>query len=87
MSEYKFCSSIDMAISILEFIKQKYEENNEQAGVHKYIEALQIAIEALKFSNNSTPDKEITSECQHCWDHIGIDTYRCNKCGFIKEDI
>ena len=35
-------------IYILEFIKRNYEKHNDQAGVQKYIEALQMGIDALK---------------------------------------
>ena len=51
MSEYKMCANAEMAIEILEFIKRNYEKHSDQAGVQKYIEALQMGIEALKERN------------------------------------
>lgn len=47
MVEYKMCANEDMAIYILEFIKRNYEKHSDQAGVQKYIEALQMGIDAL----------------------------------------
>lgn len=47
ITEYKMCASVDMAIYILEFIKQGYAKNYQDAGVRKYIEALQMGIDAL----------------------------------------
>lgn len=47
MAEYKMCANEDMAIYILEFIKRGYEKNFQDAGVQKYIEALQMGIDAL----------------------------------------
>lgn len=37
-----------MAIDILEFIQRKYEEYSDQEGTKKYVEALQMGIDALK---------------------------------------
>ena len=48
MSEYKMCANAEMAIDILEFIKRNYEKHSDEAGVQKYIEALQMGIDALK---------------------------------------
>lgn len=45
---YKMCANPSMAIEILEFIKHSYEKHNDQVGVQKYIEALQMGIDALK---------------------------------------
>ena len=42
------CSTTEMAIDILEFIKRNYEKHSEEAGIQKYIEALQMGIDALK---------------------------------------
>lgn len=47
MTEYKMCANEDMAIYILEFIKREYEKSYQDAGVQKYIEALQMGIDAL----------------------------------------
>ena len=48
MGEYKMCANEEMAIEILEFIKRNYGKHSDQAGVQKYIEALQMGIDALK---------------------------------------
>lgn len=48
MAEYKMCANSEMAIDILEFIKLNYENHSEKAGVQKYIEALQMGIDALR---------------------------------------
>ena len=48
MAEYKMCANKEMAIYILEFIKQGYEKNYQDAGVQKYIEALDMGIDALR---------------------------------------
>lgn len=50
MNEYKMCANANMAIDILEFIKRNYEKHSDQAGVQKYIEALQMGIDALNTS-------------------------------------
>lgn len=47
-NKIKFCANEEMAIDILEFIKRNYEKHSDQAGVQKYIEALQMGIDALK---------------------------------------
>ena len=50
MTELKMCANEDMAIYILDFIKRNYEKRlNEdgQAGCQKYVEALQMGIDAL----------------------------------------
>ena len=57
MSEYKMCPNEDMAIYILDFIKRGYENRYQDHGVKKYIEALEMGIEALKErkeKNNNT---------------------------------
>ena len=51
MSEYKMCANAEMAIYILEFIKRNYEKGlneDDQAGCQKYVEAVQMGIDALK---------------------------------------
>ena len=48
MAEFKACANKEMAIYILEFIKRNYEKDSNQAGVRKYIEALQMGIDALR---------------------------------------
>ena len=48
MPEIKMCANEEMAIDILEFIKRNYEKHSDEAGVKKYIEALQMGIDALK---------------------------------------
>lgn len=48
MKEYKACANAEMAVEILEFIKGEYEKRYQDAGVQKYIEALQMGIDALK---------------------------------------
>lgn len=47
-SEIKMCANEEMAIDILEFIKRNYENHSDEAGVKKYIDALQMGIDALK---------------------------------------
>lgn len=47
MAEYKACANEEMAIEILDFIKQNYEKYSDKSGVKKYIEALQMGIDAL----------------------------------------
>lgn len=48
MTEYKMCANEEMAIYILDFIKRGYEKNFQDGGVQKYIEALDMGIEALR---------------------------------------
>lgn len=48
VTEYKMCPNEEMAAYILEFIKRNYEKHSDQAGVQKYIEALQMGIDALQ---------------------------------------
>ena len=45
--DYMMCANADMAIYILEFIKQGYAKNYQDAGVKKYLAALQRGIDAL----------------------------------------
>ena len=64
MTEYKMCANEEMAIDILEFIKQNYEKHSDQAGVQKYIEALQMGIDAL--NNQPTVDAAEVCQCEKC---------------------
>ena len=48
MGEYKICADAEMAIYILEFIKREYEKHYQDVGVQKYIEALDMGIDALR---------------------------------------
>lgn len=50
MAEYKMCANEEMAIYILDFIKRGYEKSFQDAGVQKYVEALQMGIDALRTS-------------------------------------
>ena len=53
----KACANKEMAIDILEFIKMNYEKHlNEdgQVGCLKYVEALQMGIDALNINNSWT---------------------------------
>lgn len=45
--QYKMCPNADIAIYILEFIKRGYAKNYQDAGVQKYLDALQMGIDAL----------------------------------------
>lgn len=47
IDEIKFCANEEMAAYILEFIQRGYKENYNDNGVKKYIEALQMGIDAL----------------------------------------
>ena len=46
-TKYTMCPDANTAIDILEFIKLNYE-NCKTTGVQKYIDALQMGIDALK---------------------------------------
>ena len=49
IEKYPACANYDMAIEILEFIKRNYEKHLvEQAGCQKYIDALNIGIDAIQ---------------------------------------
>lgn len=48
MPEYKMCANEEMAIYILEFIQRGYKKYYDDEGVRKYIEALQMSIDALE---------------------------------------
>lgn len=57
MLEMKMCANKEMAIDILEFIKRNYEKHLKeegQAGCQKYVEALQMGIDALTTDNSWT---------------------------------
>ena len=61
MAEYKMCANEDVAIYILDFIKRGYEKRlNEdgQAGCQKYVEALQMGIDALGTVNQQKAEIE-----------------------------
>ena len=62
MAEYKMCDNSEMAIYILEFIKRNYEKHSDQAGVQKYIEALQMGIDALEKQIPKKPKKKEESQ-------------------------
>lgn len=47
-TKYKMCPNADMAIYILDFIKRSYEKALDKEGVQKYVEALQMGIDALE---------------------------------------
>lgn len=86
-TKFKMCANAEMAIEILEFIKRNYEKHNDDAGVQKYIEALEMGIAALKESSaTNIPVANVT--CEHEWNYLGLQTagqtYRCNKCGITK---
>lgn len=59
--EPKMCANTDMAIYILEFIKQGYAKNYQGAGVTKYLEALQMGINALEKTRGDTNNEQIQS--------------------------
>lgn len=59
--EPKMCANTDMAIYILEFIKQGYAKNYQDAGVTKYLEALQMGINALEKTRGDTNNEQIQS--------------------------
>ena len=45
---YKMCPNEEMAIFILDFIKRQYVKHHKDAGVQKYVEALEMGIQALE---------------------------------------
>ena len=47
ITDHKMCNDKETAVEILEFIKLSYEAQADKVGVHKYIDALQIAINTL----------------------------------------
>lgn len=58
--DYKMCNDKETAIELLEFIKLSYEAQTDKAGVHKYIDALQIAIYTLK--NQISMSKSVSAK-------------------------
>ena len=73
MSEMKVCANKEMAIDILEFIKSNYEKHlNEegQGGCRKYVEALQMGIDALrkeKQNENNNDSRKSKTRQRFCW--------------------
>ena len=64
MAEYKMCPNTDHAIYILEFIQRNYQKHSEDAGVQKYIEALQMGIEALELTRRQREEiEELQNKC------------------------
>ena len=82
MAEYKMCPNTDYAIYVLEFIQRNYQKHSEDAGVQKYIEALQMGIDALK--NQPTADVVEVVRCKDCkyrnTEDCGM-LYECMSCG------
>lgn len=90
MAEYKMCANKEMAIYILEFIKRGYEKNYQDSGVQKYIEALQMGINALSSEVEKVKHAkwEISCDgyypyCSHCKTEPknGVMSKRCPECG------
>lgn len=46
--DYQMRTDADMAIFILDFIKRGYADKYKDSGVQKYIDALQMGIDAIK---------------------------------------
>lgn len=63
-----------MAIQTLYFIKQKYEADIDDAGTHKYIVALQMAIKALekRISKKPTLRDKYYFYCSCCNEDLAI---------------
>lgn len=86
MNKYKMCANEDMAIYILEFIKRGYEKNYKDAGVQKYLEALQMGIDALRESKESIGncemaismrhDHNLEDDCNYCIDKAKSEAYK-----------
>lgn len=62
MDNFKFCANEEMAIYILEFIKNGYDKSFDDSGKLKYIEALDMGIEALKKRVAQKPIVDISDE-------------------------
>ena len=77
MAERKFCDNEEMAIYILEFIKDNYNKSSDSCGKAKYVEALDMGIEALKKSIPQKPTIKILEP-----DAYGdqVVWFRCPKC-------
>ena len=73
----KFCDSEEMAIHILEFIKDSYNKPSDNGGKLKYVEALDMGIEALKKTIPQKPTTKISKP-----DAYGdrVIYFRCPKC-------
>lgn len=72
MAEYKMCANEDMAIYILDFIKRGYENKYQDAGVQKYIDALQMGIDAIGTVNHLKTEIERLQNCNKiCTEAIG----------------
>lgn len=85
MGEYKMCANAKMAIDIIAFIERNYEKHSDQAGVQKYIEALQMSKEALEKQIVKKPlyiagdyDLPICSECKNV---VEDNEPYCSVCG------
>ena len=89
-TKFKMCANAEMAIEILEFIKRNYEKHSEEAGVQKYIEALEMGIDALKNNDKCDVANEpiLNVSCEHEWNYLGHftagKTFQCTKCGITK---
>lgn len=75
MNKIRYCVNENMAIDILELIKRGGDENFNVGGKQKYIEALEMSIEALEKQIPKKPilDKEQTMRY--------VTTYTCPACG------
>lgn len=58
------CPNTETAIYILDFIKCEYEKRYKDCGVQKYIEALEMGIDALKIQQ--TVNVEEVVRCKDC---------------------
>lgn len=86
MTEYKMCANEDMAIYILDFIKRGYENKYQDAGVQKYIDALQMGIDAILESKESIgkcemaiamrSDHNLEDDCNYCIDKAKSEAYK-----------
>lgn len=78
MAEIKFCDNEEMAIHILEFIRDSYDKSSDNGGKLKYVEALDMGIEALKKTIPQKPTAKISSP-----DAYGdrVVYFRCPQCG------
>ena len=71
MGEYKMCPNTETAIYILDFIKSEYEKRYKDCGVQKYIEALEMGIDALKIQQTVNVEevkhaKWVKGFCSNC---------------------
>lgn len=94
VDNFKFCANEEMAIYILEFIKNGYDKSFDDSGKLKYIDALDMGIEALKKRVAQKPIVEISEEdefgdkliywfCPECNAMLGCvgfeDRYMCSQ--------